>query len=326
MSSSGPTLTPIEVVIVDIVLTIVAAIDTSLRLCIRTRKRRLWIDYMWAALAMVFNFMLLISGCLYLQYYERYPQDTRIALYYMVAQFFYAVIWSSRLSILFTVVRLTVPGTSIRKALISTAITFGVVWALLSLQLLWVCETESGWKIQPHPQCDLGRSVAIAQIITGVLGDTVLIFAPFSLIYGIRLSSPQKIRVLAVFSASMITTIVSLAHVYYIFSNGGTKEVMAGVVEAFVSVIVANLSVVVAFFFRLSAEDNSTPGSIVTVGSLPRKRVRDPLATTISGAESALIVLEDLSESHLRSLKTRDDDELTLSIKEGRQTTPDELC
>ncbi|KAG1794459.1 uncharacterized protein HD556DRAFT_1370700, partial [Suillus plorans] len=322
MSSSGPTLAQIEVV--NIVLAIVAVIVTSLRLCLRARKRRLWIDDMWAALSMVFTFMLLIADCLYLQYYERYPQDTRIALYYMVAQSFYAVVWTSRLSILFTVVRLTVPGTYIRKALISTAVTFSVVWALLFSQLWWVCEAKSDWKRQPHPQCDIGRSVAIAQIITDVLGDAVLIFTPFSLIYRVRLSSPQKIRVLAVFSASMITTIVSLVHAYYIFSSGGTKVIMAAIVEASVSLIVANLSVVIAFFFRLlSAEDDSTPGSIVTFGSLPKKRVRDPLATTITGAESAPIVLEDLSQLHPCSLKTRDEDEITLSINQGRQTKTD---
>ncbi|KAG1794460.1 uncharacterized protein HD556DRAFT_1443028 [Suillus plorans] len=337
MSSSGPTLAQIEVV--DIVLTIVAAIVTSFRLCLRTRQRRLWIDDMWAALGMVFIFMLLIADCLYLQDYgEDLPsvygacillkkrRKRRYKYHIRIAQFFYAVVWSSRLSILFTVVRLTVPGTSIRKTLISIAITFGVVWALLFSQVWWVCETEPGWKRLPHPQCDLGRSVAIAQIITDVLGDAVLIFAPFSLIYRVRLSSPQKIRVLTVFSASTITTIVSLAHAYYIFSGGGTKEVMAAIVEASVSLIVANLSVVVAFFFHLSAEENSTPGSIVTFGSLPKRRVRDPLATTISGIESTPIVLEDLSEPHPRSLKTRDDDEITLSIKEGRQTKPDDLC
>ncbi|KAG1871891.1 hypothetical protein C8R48DRAFT_670331 [Suillus tomentosus] len=311
MSSSGPTLTPIEVVIVDIVLTILAAIVTSLRLCLRMQKRCLWIDDMWAALGMVFTFMLLIGDCLvspsvdvaYILLKKRRKVPSRhkdsIILYrrykyrIRIAQFFYAVVW---------------------KALISTAITFGVVWALLFSQVLWICETQPGWKTQPLPQCDLGRSVAIAQIITDVLGDTVLIFAPFSLIYRIRLSSPQKIRVLAVFSASMITTIVSLVHAYYISSDGGTKEVMAGVVEASVSLIVANLSVVVAFFFRLSAEDDSTPVSIVTFGSQPKKRVRDPLATTITGAECAPIVLEDLSESHHRSLKT---EELTLDIKKG---------
>jgi len=73
---------------------------------------------------------------------------------------------SSRISILFTIVRLTIPGTLIRKVLMYAAIIFGTIWALLFSQLCWICETESGWKSQPHPQCDLGRSVAITQMIS----------------------------------------------------------------------------------------------------------------------------------------------------------------
>jgi hypothetical protein len=329
MSSSGPTLTQIEVA--GIVLTIVAVIVTSFRLYLRAREKRLWIDDAWAALGMIFNFILLIVDCLYLQDYERYPQGTRVALYYMVAQFFYAVVWSSRISILFTIVRLTIPGTLIRKVLMYAAIIFGTIWALLFSQLCWICETESGWKTQPHPQCDLGRSVAITQMITDVLSDFFLIFAPFFFIYNVRLSRAQKVRVLSVFSTSAITTAVSLTHAYYIFSGGGTKEVMAAMVEASVSLIVANLSVVVAFIFRLKAEEDSpapsTPTPIVTFGSQPRKRVRDPLATTFTGAESTPIVLEDFSESHPRSLKTGDDDDdISFNNREGKQTISNQLC
>ncbi|KAG2087343.1 hypothetical protein BD769DRAFT_1587132, partial [Suillus cothurnatus] len=272
MSSAGPTLAQIEVA--GIVLTIVVVIVTSFRLYIRARQKRLWIDDAWAALGMILSFMLLIAECLYLQDYERYPQGTRVALYYMIAQFFYGVVWSSRISILFTIVRLTVPGTILRRVFIYTAITFGIVWTLLFSQVWWVCETESRWKTQSHPQCDLGRGVAIAQIITDVLGDFVLIFAPFCLIYRVRLSTGQKVRVLSVFSASAITTVVSLAHAYYIFSGGGLKEAMAATVEASMSLIVANLSVVVAFIFRLKAEEDSpsTPTPIITFGSQPKKR------------------------------------------------------
>ncbi|KAG1884283.1 hypothetical protein F4604DRAFT_1732496, partial [Suillus subluteus] len=250
----------------------------------------------------------------------------RVALYYMVAQFFYAIVWSSRLSILFTIVRLTIPKTIFRRALMSAVIIFGIAWALLFSQVWWVCESESGWKTQPRPQCDLGRDVAIAQIITDVLGDFVLILAPFSLLYKIRLSTGQKVRVLAVFSASAITTIVSLTHAYYIFSGRGANEGMAAVVEASMSLIVANLSVVVAFIFHLKAEEDSpaTPIPIITFGSQPRKRVRDPLATTFTSAESIPIVLEDLSESGARSLKTGDDDKISVNNREGKQTS--ELC
>ena len=43
---------------------------------------------------------------------------------------------------------------------------FLVAWAILFAQPFWVCESEPGWKSNPRPQCDLGKSVAIAQIIS----------------------------------------------------------------------------------------------------------------------------------------------------------------
>jgi hypothetical protein len=270
---------------------------------------------------MIFDFVLLVADGLYLQDYERYPQSIRVALYYIPCQSFYVVVWSSRLSILFTIVRLTVPGTTIRRVLISIAITFGIVWALLFSQVWWVCEAEPGWKTQPHPQCDLGGSIATAQIITDVLGDSVLILAPFCMIYKVNLSTAQKVRVLSVFSASAITTVVSLTHAYYIFSDGGLKVLMAAIVEASMSLIVANLTVVVAFIFHLKAEDSpGTVTPIVTFGSLPSNRVRDPLATTLTGAESIPIELEDLSGSRPQTV----DVEFSVNNKEGKQ--PNELC
>jgi hypothetical protein len=89
------------------------------------------------------------------------------------------------------------------------------------------------------------------------------------------------------------------------------------------SLIVANLSVVVAFIFRLKAEEDSpsTPTPIITFGSQPKKRVRNPLSTTFRVAESTPIVLEDLSQSRPRSLKTGDDDEISLDHREGKQTS-----
>ncbi|KAG2107534.1 hypothetical protein BD769DRAFT_1612246 [Suillus cothurnatus] len=302
---------------------IVVVIVTSFHLFIHAQQKRLWIDNAWAALGMILSFMLLIAECLYLQDYERYPQGTRVALYYMIAQFFYRVVWSLRISILFTIVQLTVPGTILRRVFIYTAITFGIVWTLLFSQVWWVCETKLHWKTQLHPQCDLGRGVAIAQIITDVLGDFVLIFAPFCLIYRVRLSTGQKVRVLSVFSASVITTVVSLTHAYYIFSGGGLKEAMAATVEASMSLIIANLSIVIVFIFRLKAEEDSpsTPTPIITFGSQPKKRIHNPLSTTFRVAESTPIILEDLSQSCPHSLKTGDNDKISLDHREGKQTS-----
>jgi hypothetical protein len=269
---------------------------------------------------------LLVVDWLYLQDYGNFPQSARVALYYMVCLFFYAVVWCSRISILFTVVRLTVPGT-LRRVLKFTTIAFVTAWAVLFAQVFWVCEPEPGWKTQPRPQCDLGRNVAIAQIITDVFGDTILILAPCRLIYKVRLTRAQKIRVLAIFSTSAITTVVSLAHAYYVLSDGGLKEAVSAMFEASVSLIVANLSVVVTFLMRMSSEDEtSSPAplkfsSIVTFGSQPRRgRVSNPLATTVIGVETTTIKLTDLPYSQSSVLKSGNTDEISVNHTEGKQS------
>ncbi|KAI5996906.1 hypothetical protein F5J12DRAFT_852788 [Pisolithus orientalis] len=305
---------------------------TLFRLFVRMRQGRLWLDDAWAALAMIFNFIFLVVDWLYLKDYTQYPQDTRVVFYYIIAQCFYAVVWSSRISILFTVVRLTFPG-SLRRLLVRISIAFAFAWMLLFAQLFWVCEKEGGWKTQPRPQCDLGRNVAITQIITDVLGDMILILAPFRLIYKIRLTKAQKIRLLSIFSTSAITTIVSLIHAYYVLTDGGLKEVLAAIVEFSTSLIVANLTVVVAFIFRISAEETSAPTSlefksIITFGSQPiRKRPqRDPLATSamVVAIETQTIKVDDFSMSPQRVAERDGNDTEAASIE--TLTKPAPLC
>ncbi|KAF8138905.1 hypothetical protein EV363DRAFT_1315109 [Boletus edulis] len=184
-----------------------------------------------------------------------------------------------------------------------------VTWMILFAQVFWTCEAEPIWKTLPRPQCDLGRNVAIAQIITDVFGDMILILAPFRLIYKVRLSRAQKIRVLSIFSTSAITTIVSLSHAYYVLKDGGLKEATAALFETSVSLIVANLSVVVAFLFRISTEETPTPAPlelkyIITFGSQPLRK-RDPLVTTVIGVETTTIKMDDFN-THPKRAAGRD--------------------
>jgi len=296
---SGPTIKQTEVV--NTVLPVVATIVTLFRLFERVRQGRLWLDDAWAAFAMISNIILMVANWLYLHDFAKFSPTTNVGLYYMIAQFFYATIWASRISILFTVVRLTVPG-PLRRTLLFVFAAFVVIWIILFAQVFWVCETEPGWKSLPRPQCDLGQNVAIAQIITDVLSDATLILAPFRLVYRVRLSRAQKIRIVSIFSTSAITTIVSLVHAYYVFTNGGLKEAMAALFETSISLIVANLSVVIAFLFRIGAEDSAAVvpkqlKSKLTFGSRPirKKNVQhDPLqSTTMVGVDSMTLHMDD---------------------------------
>jgi len=93
---------------------------------------------------------------------------------------------SARLSLLFTVIRITPHSdTGTRRALHVFAWNFGVAWGILAAQVIWICEKKAPWKVRhfvilifdarfltaasqttPAPQCPLGLPVAIAQLIS----------------------------------------------------------------------------------------------------------------------------------------------------------------
>lgn len=88
-----------------------------------------------------------------------------------------------------------------------------------------------------------------------VTADAILIAAPIKLVWEANLHRAQKIRIMSIFATSLCTTTVSLAHAYYVLQGGGPREALAAIVQDSVSLIVANLNVIVAFFSRISAEE-----------------------------------------------------------------------
>lgn len=69
------------------------------------------------------------------------------------------------MTILFTIIRISPLGT-LRRVLVVLAALFGVTWIILFSQVWWVCEGDTSWKDLSIPECDLGRNVAIAQMIS----------------------------------------------------------------------------------------------------------------------------------------------------------------
>ncbi|KAJ7076209.1 hypothetical protein B0H15DRAFT_864546 [Mycena belliarum] len=289
MSTTGPTIK--QLTIVNAVLLPFACLVTFFRLYLRYARRRLWWDDFWAFVSAMFSFVWIGSLTLHLKDpgTSTIPQNSKIAIYYILAQAFYIVGWTARISILFTVIRLAF-GT-FRRILSVVAILFFVAWAVLFAQVWWVCERQPGWKDQPLPQCQLGRNVAIAQVITDVLSDAMLIAAPLRLLWRVHLHRGLKFRLLAVFTTSLITTAVGMYHAFTILRIGGFTEAMAGIIEMSTSLLVANLAVIVTFVFSLGAEgdsDNREPLSrpTQTFGSAGTKRAR--LATTFGGLETTV--------------------------------------
>lgn len=153
--------------------------------------------------------------------------------------------------ILCTIIRITISNT-IRRLLFFAGATFVISWVFLFAQVFWTCEGETGWKRARRPQCTLGFHVALAQVIStsysntitvvksssrnlahaaDVYADTILIAAPIKLIWHTRLRRAQKIRIAAVFTASIGTSAASVAHGYFMLRGEQLMEALAAVIE-----------------------------------------------------------------------------------------------
>ncbi|KAM6492193.1 hypothetical protein JOM56_011917, partial [Amanita muscaria] len=171
-----------------------------------------------------------------------------VVRYYTIAVAFYAVIWTARLSLLFSVIRID-PNKKRRKWLYGIGTLYVVACLLLITQLLWICEHESQWKTMQTPQCHLTLPIGVAQLTTDILADGTLLLAPM-LIFRTLGDRRLSRRLMAIFSTCVITTIVSLVHAAILLSSASLAVVIAGAVEDCISLIVCNIPVIVAAIMR----------------------------------------------------------------------------
>ncbi|KAJ6472838.1 hypothetical protein C8R47DRAFT_720390 [Mycena vitilis] len=259
------------------VLPPLACLVTYIRLYARYSRGKLWWDDFWVAVSTMCAIVLVVASILHLQDPARLSQRVKVSIYYMCALLFAAVVWTARISILFTVMRLCFFG-RLRRLLFWVAILFFVTWAILFAQVWWVCERQPGWKDLPTPQCALG----LTQSITDVISDSILIAAPMRLLWRVPLPRGLKLRLRAVFATTAIATAVSLYHAYCVMRFGGIPELVAAAVQFSTGLLVANLSVIVAVVFRLRPDnesDNTEPVSVNTIGAPRGARQRHPLST-----------------------------------------------
>ncbi|KAG6915640.1 hypothetical protein DXG01_010641 [Tephrocybe rancida] len=183
------------------------------------------------------------------------PQQSRVALHYLTAITFDLVIWTSRLSILMTIL-----GFGYYTAYLRTAVgLFCVVMMILLAQVLWVCEPQDAhnhWKSSPHPRCVLGKGVAITKITikrfaADVFADVVLVGAPLLIFRDLKSEAIKvdRLRLSVSFAVGGLTTVASIVHACYILKND-PNVLIIGSMEMSVSVIICNFSVLAAALHR----------------------------------------------------------------------------
>ncbi|EJD36626.1 hypothetical protein AURDEDRAFT_117041 [Auricularia subglabra TFB-10046 SS5] len=256
----------VQIKITSSTCSFVAIAMTLFRLWVR--RGRFWYDDGWAFFSLLALFVQIASVFMHVPNPDELSKVNRVASYYILATSFYAVIWSARLSILFSVIRLE-PNVSSRKKLYWAALALFLTVVFLIAQLFWVCEPEPHWKDLASPQCTLNKQVAICQLVTDILSDGLLVFAPLRMIRFVANKGLRR-RLMFIFSTSVVTTIVSLVHAAYILSEGGPKVLVAAIVEDTVSLMVANLPVAATAAMRAAGvkvtEQDAVPtGKLSTI-------------------------------------------------------------
>ena len=113
-----------------------------------------------------------------------HPSDlsrlSRIVAYYLMCVTFYAVIWSARISILFSIIRID-PDPFMRQRLKWLAAAFVGAIGFFIAQLFWICESNhDDWKNTASPQCHLPKQVPICQLVCTYPFTSLSPFAVFT--------------------------------------------------------------------------------------------------------------------------------------------------
>ncbi|KXN88362.1 hypothetical protein AN958_07507 [Leucoagaricus sp. SymC.cos] len=236
----------IQIKIVSAVCSAIAIASTIQRLVIRLPGAGLWLDDAWAIFSTSTLIMQVVAVFMNV---PNPPGDTGAARYYMMAVGFYSIIWSARLSILFSLIRIE-PFGGWQRLWKGIGVIFCTIWMVLLAQLFWECEPNGEWKRRlPSPQCKLSKGVAILQLVTDVFADLCLLYIPMRLFKAI-LSDNLRKRLILIFGTCVMTTIVSLVHASFIFISGGPREIIAAIAEDCASLMVCNLPLCVAQIFK----------------------------------------------------------------------------
>ncbi|KAJ6533584.1 hypothetical protein B0H19DRAFT_840799, partial [Mycena capillaripes] len=208
------------------------------------RRGRYGADDLWALFALLALVIQVVAVFLHISPPNNISKTTRVTAYYLTAATFYSIIWASRLSILFSIFRID-PLPERHRRLFWVGSAFVATYFVLLAQLFWVCESKDpSWKIAPNPQCHLSLQVAVCQLVTDIIADSILLFSPLPLFRDL-LDKGIRRKLTIIFSTCVVTTIVSLVHAVYILRNGHVKVLISAVVEDCFSLIVANIPVVV---------------------------------------------------------------------------------
>jgi len=273
---------------------------TSVRVFLRWRKHVWWWDDFSALFGAVMMSSIVLGS--FLLHNGPPANDGGLAYYFLLTGYF-VPLCSARLSVLFTIIRIT-PWQAHRRVLFGFACFFVFQCVFLIGQLLYLCEfVYTEWKTQDRTLCNHGDSLAATQIAFTLISDLWLVFSPFWILRNILVDSGLRSRILFIFSVSVVTMFSGLVHAIVSINHAGPLAAITGMVEVAVAQVVGSASVIIPVILRqFNRSDSSADDAdiVFTIGESNRQQAARLDALRMSGMASTQNSHSEVDVSGLR--------------------------
>lgn len=249
MEDIDPSLTALRVWIT--IFHAIAIFVTLFRLCYRLSTHRWWYEDWFAAVGLAADIDSFVCVWVYTYPWAESNADGRVIAYWNVIICFTICIWCSRLSIIFSIIRLSSHIRHIKRIAIWTAVAFGIFCAALLTQKSILCARDKTWSHSHTRKRNCSLSIGIPQLVADFLSDIALVALPILLLRGVRLSREHRILIVLVFSSSMVTSLISIAHVIFMWQLNRDLQTITAQLQIAASLVICDLLVIVTYFHRI---------------------------------------------------------------------------
>ncbi|KIJ69649.1 hypothetical protein HYDPIDRAFT_73628, partial [Hydnomerulius pinastri MD-312] len=236
--------------VVSSVLQFIGILLSIFRFWFRFRIRRLWWEDAWAFIAFLCAVALLISEWLYLQA----EWNVSVVGFWIYAFAFTCMVWAVRLSILFSVTRIIHPTQPLRRLMHALSALFLLLFIGLTAQKLWWFTEDLSWLHETAYYNEVARYMTrpmlILELCTDIIADGILIILPVRILWSVKLPKRQRRMIIAIFSSSVIVTIVSAFRATCQMMGLASFDGIATDVEVAFSSITCNMLVVATVMYR----------------------------------------------------------------------------
>ncbi|KIK61431.1 hypothetical protein GYMLUDRAFT_243605 [Collybiopsis luxurians FD-317 M1] len=288
--------------VVVIAFLLMVLVTMLVRICIRSRNRRLWWDDGCTFLAALFTVLMYVGEIL--ADHTAVPATPnahrlKIIQFWVILIAYCFAIWFAKITLMLSIVRLIPTFLTLRRVSELASIGFLLMCTSITTYKIYICASDVSWYKLPNPLCKAIslRAIGITELITYVAADVTLLAIPLRLLYHVSLSTDKKRMLIFMFSVNLITSAISILHVILLIDDAWSLLNVTLEVEVGIALVTANLAVIVPYFYRMinpEGDFDSKPftyyRSVQPDGGVRMRRVADLVTDIRSTNEPQLSV------------------------------------